>query len=194
VVYRLVWAVEAARLHLEHLQPSSDEPPGGTLALCLTYGVPSAKAALLMQGGIRSRPVATSAAAQIAEDFADFKQLKSWVRRFRTGRVSGPEWASAYERTEWARFLARFGHRDRRARKNRRIVLHAVWKSGVVPRYKSFVRVSREAGAIEAVITSVSSLPLGTTSWPAGNRSTHLLGRVRADVNSIRIVSWRRKK
>ena len=44
VVYRLVWAVEASRLHLQHLRGMGDSCPGGDLALCLTYGVPSVKA------------------------------------------------------------------------------------------------------------------------------------------------------
>lgn len=147
-----------------------------------------------MQGGIRSRPVAASAAAQIAQDFADFEQLKNWVRQLRAGQASGPVWTSEYDQAEWNRFLARFSHRDQRARKSRRIELLSVWNFGTAPKHKSFVRVSREPGASAAVVASVSSRPLGTTTWPPGLPGTHLLGRVRADRASIRAVSWRRKQ
>ena len=71
VVYRLVWAVEAARLHLEHLGTADGDPPGGTLALCLTYGVPNPSAALFMQAGMRSRPQAVRAIEKVGTAFAE---------------------------------------------------------------------------------------------------------------------------
>jgi hypothetical protein len=64
VVFRLVWAVEAARVQLHALSEAEGEAPGGKLALCLTFGAPSVEAALLMQGGLKSRVVAVGAISQ----------------------------------------------------------------------------------------------------------------------------------
>jgi hypothetical protein len=90
VVYRLVWAIEAARLHLLHLRGDDPEPPGGILAMCLTYGAPGVKASLLMQAGVRSRSVACEAAAMIEEDFTDYNGLARWVARLRSKEVGVP--------------------------------------------------------------------------------------------------------
>src|SRR5690606_29804253 len=57
VVYRLVWGVEAARLHLKYTGDIESEIPGSDLALLLTYGVPCKEAAVLMQAGLPSRTV-----------------------------------------------------------------------------------------------------------------------------------------
>lgn len=187
VVYRLVWAVEASRLHLQHLRDDSDELPGNVLALCLTYGVPSVKAALLMQGGIRTRSVATAAAAIIEEEITDFKQLKSWIRRLQKGLVTAPVWEIDDQLKEWNRFLARFGHRQNRPRSLKPMVLQATWHSDTPPKYMIPVRVTRVTGESSALILSVSSLPLGMTTLPARVSGDYFTGRVRSNRVSVRI-------
>ncbi|HUT57804.1 MAG TPA: hypothetical protein VNA25_08115, partial [Phycisphaerae bacterium] len=74
VVYRLVWGVEAARLHLHLAFNSATQIPGGILAMCLTYGVPNRSAALFMQAGLSSRTLACAAAARVEIPFADMAE------------------------------------------------------------------------------------------------------------------------
>ena len=186
VVYRLVWAVEASRLHLQHLRNTPDESPGNILALCLTYGVPSVKAALLMQGGIRSRSVATTAASMIKEEITDYRRLKSWVRRLRKGLADGPVWETEDETKEWYRFLARFDHRDSGQGSLKTFKLHAKWHNEPA-KHKATVRVSRVSGESLAIISSISSLPLGTTTLPTRVSENYFIGRVLSDKMTIRI-------
>jgi len=187
IVYRLVWAVEASRLHLQHLRNSSEEPPGNVLALCLTYGVPSVKAALLMQGGIRSRIVAVSASGQIAEEITDLKVLTAWVRRLRKGEVKAPGWTSDNQQKEWDRFIASFGHHHWQRRMQKSFVVKVSWHSGSPPKPKSVVRVTRTSGETAALVSSVSSLPLGTTTIPRRIQGNHFTGRVSSISGNVRV-------
>ncbi|MFO0826148.1 MAG: DEAD/DEAH box helicase [Gemmataceae bacterium] len=193
VVYRLVWGVESARLHLEHVQNSTDGPPGGLLALCLTYGVSSRKAAVLMQAGLRSRVIATAAAAAIGEEIPDYKHLQAWVRKLRKGMVQGPTWKSSDEENEWARFVSRFEHRQFGSKKLRNVILKATWTSEKHPDHKASVRVSRINGTNSAVISGVSSLPLGTAPLPKKVKGDYFLGRVLSDTSTVRIAARMRK-
>ena len=66
VVFRLVWGVEAARLHINQvIPPVPDIEEHPILALCLTYGVPNKRAAMFMQAGMNSRTLACKAAELI---------------------------------------------------------------------------------------------------------------------------------
>lgn len=188
IVYRLVWAVESTRLHIQHLHSVGTDCPGELLGLCLTYGVPNKKAALLMQCGVRSRRVAANAASKIKADLPDLKKLKVWVIQLRNGAQPALEWKSDVDQKEWDRFLAKFGHRDSRAKKVKIDTLRATWFSQSPPRTKSYVRVTRTAGDLDALITNVASLPIGTTTWPAKHKGTYLLGRVRKDGKTIRVT------
>jgi hypothetical protein len=187
IVYRLVWAIEATRLHLEHLRGESDKLPGADLALCLTYGVPSVKAALLMQGGIRSRSFATEAAEMIDEKIGDFKELKAWVRLLRKGEVQSPIWDTEEQKSEWRRFLSRFEHRDKRPRVPVSIKLRATWSGSFQPKTKQSVRVIRIGESFDAVITSISSLPIGKAILPRNLMGNYFTGRVLNNKRTIRI-------
>ena len=189
IVYRLVWAIEATRLHLQHVRTGSDESAGNLLALCLTYGVPCVKAALLMQGGIRSRAVATKAAVLIEEDIGDFKQLRSWIRKLRSRQVNGPSWETDPESKEWDMFLARFGHRDQRKSSPKRVLLHASWHNAKMPKQKTTVRVSRIENNASALISTISCLPLGTTTLPDEVQGKHFIGRVQSGGQTISILA-----
>lgn len=189
VVYRLVWGVEAARLHVDHIQNSAEDSPGGLLALCLTYGVSSRKAALFIQAGLRSRAVATTAAAAIEEDIPDHKRLQSWVRKLRQELVQAPKFTSIAEENEWSRFLSRFDHRQFNARRLKGVVLNATWDSEDHPEHKTSVRVSRIKGTNSAIISSISSLRLGAAVLPKKVKGDYFMGRVLPDSQTVRIAA-----
>jgi hypothetical protein len=190
VVYRLVWAVEASRLHLQHLKAGLGELPGNVLAMCLTYGVSSVRAGLLMQGGVRRRSVAVAAALVLGPEVVDFGGLRSWVRRLREGKVKGPTWGSADEQCEWDRFLARFDHRNHRRRRLKSVTLRVQWQRNEPPKANTPVRVSRSAGEAEALVSSISSLLLGEASLPDRVIGDYFTGRVRADRETVRISAF----
>jgi superfamily II DNA/RNA helicase len=190
IVYRLVWAVEASRLHLQHLMVGLGEPPGNVLAMCLTYGVSSEKAALLMQGGVRRRSVAVAAALVLGPEVTDFGSLRSWLRGLREGKVKQPMWGSADEQREWDGFLARFDHRNHRQRKSKSVTLRVWWQKPDPPKAKTPVRVSRSAGGTDALVSSVSSLLLGEASLPDRVIGNYFNGQVQADRETIRISAF----
>jgi hypothetical protein len=190
VVYRLVWAVEASRLHLQHLKAGLRELPGNVLAICLMYGVSSVKAGLLMQGGVRRRSVAVAAALVLGPEVRDFDGLLSWVRRLREGKVKGPKWDSPEEQCEWDRFLARFDHRNHRPRRLKSVTLRVQWMKVERPKAKTPVRVSRSAGETDALVSSISSLLLGEASLPGHVIGDYFTGRVREDRETVRISAF----
>lgn len=189
VVYRLVWGVEAARLHLEHVGDVEGDSPGGLLALCLTYGVASRKAAVLMQAGLRSRGLATAAANMIAEDIPDHKRLKGWVSKLSKGMVDGPSWATEQDDREWKRFLTRFEHRQFERKKQRAVKLRVQWHSEQHPDRKMPLRVSRVSGTDSAVVLSVSSLPLGATTLPTKVKGSYFTGRAQGSNGLVYITA-----
>ena len=106
VVYHLVWAVEAARLHVQCLTDDGDAAPGEMLAQCLTYGVPHRTAAVFMQGGLRSRVMATAILARLDRSIDDMDALREWVDDLRAGNIATITLADPSQETEWQHFLA----------------------------------------------------------------------------------------
>jgi hypothetical protein len=163
VVYRLVWGVEAARLHLQHLHEDEADPPGGTLALCLTYGVPNKASALLMQAGLRSRTLAVTAAANAGIDLSDMDTLRLWVDCLRDGTLPALEWSADDERAEWDVFLSRFDHRNIAKWRVITGTLPVKWHDKHLPSPGEHVRIERTTGRMGRV-ASVAGESLGTTA------------------------------
>ncbi|MHB1423671.1 MAG: DEAD/DEAH box helicase [Gemmataceae bacterium] len=187
VVYRLVWAVEAARLHLEHLGTADGDPPGGTLALCLTYGVPNLASALFMQAGMRSRPQAVRAVEKAGTAFATMRELRGWVRQLRRKEIEPVAWETDVEQAEWDHFLARFDHRYVTVWRDIEAVLPVEWAAEEPPKENTRVRVNRIPGSERAIVSDVSALPLGETTIPREIRSDFFFGLVRGDTTSIAV-------
>jgi hypothetical protein len=185
VVYRLVWAVEATRLHLQHSQ-SQENPPGAILALCLTYGVPSRTAAVLMQGGIRSRTLATQLASQIGMTLDDMSELRAWVDTIRSGIIDSPQLHTEAEQAEWEHFVARFEHQHIARWQEIDEILPVRWNHAG-PRPNTRVRIIREDGDPIAQVTDIRFAPLGELDVPRNIRSTHFFGIVDDDHDFLRV-------
>jgi len=130
----------------------------------------------------------------IEEEITDFKRLKSWIRQLRKSEVNGPTWETAEESKEWHRFLARFDHRDQRKRSPKTFKLHATWHKAEAPKHKAPVRVSRISDDGEAIILSISSLPLGTTTLPDRIKGTYFIGRVCLERTIVRVSAYLRSE
>ncbi len=187
IVYRLVWAVEAARLHLLHIQENEMqlEPPGSTLALCLTYGVPSHACALFMQAGLCSRTMATAVADKVGTPITDMKMLCDWVDMLRQKIILPIDWATDDERAEWSRFLRRFDHRDICEWRDIETMLPVQWLSNP-PKPKTRVRVTRLGDGPTARVSSVSFVPIGRTTIPDSIHCNHFTGKVTGNQCSIK--------
>jgi hypothetical protein len=190
VVYRLVWAVEAARLHLQHLVES--EALGNALSVCLTYGVPNMTAALLMQGGLRSRTLAVAAVQKMGVTLESMEMLGRWVAKLRKGMIPPIEWTYKDERAEWAHFLDGFDHRHIAAWRDVDVTLPVRWRRSEPPKHKTLVRVSRVADGYEADVYSVSLAKLGTTTIPKTIRCNHFVATVSDGGDTLRATFFGR--
>lgn len=189
IVYRLVWAVEAARLHLLHIQQSGIEIeiPGSILALCLTYGVPSLTSALFMQAGLSSRTMATQVTQKVGSPLTDMEALRTWVAGLRQKQIPPIEWTIADEKAEWKRFLKRFDHRDIKKWRDIKAVLFVEWYENP-PKPNTRVRVSRVGDTATADVTSVSYVHLGKASIPKDIRASFFTGLVTENQMSIDVT------
>ena len=187
IVYRLVWAVEAARLHLLHIQEDEIElePPGSTLALCLTYGVPSRSCALFIQTGLSSRTMATVVADKVGTPITDMEMLRTWVGMLRQKIIPPIAWSTDDEQAEWSRFLRRFDHRDIRQWRDIEATMPVQWLSNP-PKPKTRIRVTRTGDGPTARVSSVSFVPLGQTTIPDSIHLNHFTGRVAGNQRSIK--------
>jgi hypothetical protein len=188
VVYRLVWGVEAARLHIAQTRSAADDGERGSdLALCLTYGVPNRGAALFIQGGMNSRTLACKVAqgATGTSSLREFAELKEWVYSILRGEVPEPTWESADEKAEWERFLQKFDHREHGDWERQIFDLPVRWY-GMPIKAGSRVRVSCQRGERTASVLSVSLDPLGETVVP-DVATTHFFGIVREDQKSLEV-------
>lgn len=165
IVYRLVWGVEAARLHLAHIG-ESEEPAGAVLAACLTYGVPNPSSALLMQAGLRSRIFAIRAAEKAGVSFADMAALRRWIRGLHRGRIDPLRWETDDERREWDQFLERFDHRQLGKWRDIDVTLKVAWNEGAMPKAGIRVRVSRIGDSGRGAVSNVFFAALGETTIP----------------------------
>lgn len=165
VVYRLVWAVEAARVQLHALSEEDGDPPGGELALCLTFGTPNVEAALLIQSGLRSRVVATTAVALGHADFSDVEGMQEWLAGYLSGETEPIEWPEEGQATEWDEFLSSWRHPIDRpwAYSERRIEVE--WFDATQPGAGTIVRICNEEGG--TLICSPEFCPLGRVAGPA---------------------------
>lgn len=189
VVYRLVWAVEAARLHLQHLNEAEADPPGNILALCLTYGVPNQSCALFMQAGLRSRTLAVAAASQVGVSLSDMQMLRSWVDMIRDGTLREIVWPTAEQQAEWIQFLARFDHRDIAQWRDIKCFLPVRWLNADGPKPRTRIRIERLAqGRQQARVASVAGESLGTTTIPDDIDCDYFSGLVRDDQKTVAVA------
>jgi hypothetical protein len=185
VVFRLVWGVEAARLHLSQLSMSAAPESDGILALCLTYGVPNKRSGLFMQAGMSSRTLSCKCADFAGPVFHDLGGLKSWVFAVLQGDEPSPQWTEADDKAEWTRFLQRFDHRDYADWRLRQFVLPIKWNFQA-PKAGTRVRITFEDGDISATVLSVYLARLGSSIIPEGLKLTrHFFGIVRTDQQSV---------
>jgi hypothetical protein len=191
VVYRLVWAVEAARVHLQFLRESEGEPPGGGLAQCLTYGVPSQTCAIFMQAGLRSRTMATALIEKLGVAIPDMDMLRAWLDTMRAGIIDPVTWNTPEETEEWEHFLRRFEHRNITTWRDIAVDLRANW-SNRVPKDTVRVRIERNGDERDATIYSATLVELGTTEIPREISTHQFTGKVSNDGASISVSFYGR--
>ena len=107
LVYCLVWAMEAVRVHQSAIDDELDWPHAGRAAVALETGTPDYCAALLVQNGLASRIAAMKAIADCPASFSDIKGTRQWVR---SGCVSQHQadanWPTPETASLWRTFVS----------------------------------------------------------------------------------------
>jgi hypothetical protein len=107
LVYRLVWAVEAVRVHGVALGRPAAVIMSGAVSQVLTYGLPSADEHQLAGAGLPSRTMASKLASQFPDLFLQATTTKEVVKAL-SERIDTPFWDSDSQSQMWRAFAARW--------------------------------------------------------------------------------------
>ncbi len=185
VVFRLVWGVEAVRLHLQSTD-SLQDVSGEGLALCLTYGVPTLGASAFMQAGVRSRVFAQAVSARAGPSVTTQDDVRLWVFTITQGGSPAITWSTDAEESEWQNFLQRFGHRDYADWQVFQRSLPVAW-SGEAPQAGTRVRVIRDRDESVATVMTLMFEPIGQLRVPDDIESLHFFALVDGARSSVDI-------
>lgn len=107
IVYRMVWGVEAARIHGVARGIHGAAELLGTLALVLTYGLPTMVGIALARAGLVSREMIMRLLNKFPDIFEGEPDIRSWVERL-SERVDVAFWEKAVHADLWREFSNRW--------------------------------------------------------------------------------------
>jgi hypothetical protein len=176
VVFRLVWAAEAARVQAI----KTDHPRQGELgdgpAFVLTYGVPTIPAALLCQMGFASRVGAVWVTRQLTASFTDTDGLHEWLRE-NDAFLSDPDfWGSDDHHLMWTHAAAPSGGEYPQPWSHKSQDVSVKWNNSV-PQQGTLTRIIPGTGRT-VTVCGLDISPLGTAQLPFNPHGAALDGRV----------------
>ena len=176
IVFRLVWAAEAARVQAFATEHSRRDELGDGPAYALTYGVPSIPAALVCQMGFPSRVGAVWVVRQLDASFKDMEGLRNWMRE-NDALLDDPEfWESEDHHLLWTRAAAPSGVEYPQRWSHKAYSVPVKW-SNSAPKAESPMRVIPGVSH-SATICELDLTPLGTVQVPFDPHGAVLSGRV----------------
>ncbi len=186
IVYRLVWAVEAVRVHAEAKGLPGIEEHTGLLPLALTFGMPTRTSAFLAQSGFPMRGLALRLLARVPREFSDSNHLEGWTAEVERRVHDLP----APEQAVWDRFVA--SRRSPLARRwelaVRLVQVHWTVKSRPAPGAQ--VRIVHDSEG-NAAVYAADLTPLGVPAEHISlQASGNIRARVEADGNHIRVSAF----
>ncbi len=176
VVFKLVWAAEAARVQAI----ATDHPRKGELgdgpAFVLTYGVPIVPAALLCQIGFASRVGALWVARALEAVFTDNRGLNHWLSE-NDAILSDSDFWQSKDHFEMWRNVARPSQTERPQQWNRRQYDVQVKWTAEPPQQGDIVRIIPGVGR-SATFCAPDLSPLGTAELKFNPHDAALDGRM----------------
>jgi len=184
VVFRLVWAAEAARVQAIAMDNPRQGELGDGPAFVLTYGVPTIPAALLCQMGFASRTGAVWVSEQLAASFKDTEGLRDWLRE-NDGFLDDPDfWDSEDHFLMWTHAAAPSGAEYPKPWTHKLHEIAVKWR-GAAPAEESVTRIIPGSGRT-ATVCGPDLSPLGTAQLPFDPHGAVLKGRM-ASGGKVRI-------
>jgi hypothetical protein len=108
VVYRLVWASEAVRLHAVHTGAADAELLNGAVGTALTYGLPTVPGVVLAQAGLSSRTMIQRLVAEFPTGLAGIDDVPAWITAHRTTIEAPGYWPDEDTAALWHSFVSRW--------------------------------------------------------------------------------------
>ena len=177
IVFRLVWAAEAARVQAIATDHPRVNELGDGPAFVLTYGVPSIPAALLCQMGFASRAGAVWVSRQLSASFTDTEGLRDWLRENDAFLTDPDFWASKDHHLLWTQASAPTTVEYPRPWSHKIYTVSVDWKGAPPPAPESLVRIVA-GNARTATICGADLTPVGTAQLPFDPHGAALDGRV----------------
>ena len=166
VVYRLVWAAEAVRLHAVQTGVPDAELLDGTVAATLTYGLPTAPGIVLAQAGLSSRTMVQRLVAAFPTGLSGPDDIADWIAAHR-GVINAPGyWQDTETEALWQAFVGRWIDRAPGRWGDRRTEVGVEWRSP---------RQAPETGASVSLVHD----PVDNVTYVCAEDLTHL-GRLRS--------------
>lgn len=176
VVFRLVWAAEAARVQTMATNHARKGELGDGPAFALTYGVPTIPAALLCQMGFASRTGAVWITEHLSASFRETKGLRDWLRKY-SAFLDDPEfWESEDQYAMWSHASSPSGVEYPKAW-NRKVYEVTVKWSGTTPQPETVTRIIAGSGR-NATVCATDLSPLGTAQLPFDPHGAALNGKM----------------
>jgi hypothetical protein len=176
VVFRLVWAAEAARVQAIATDHARQSELGDGAAFVLTYGAPTIPAALLCQMGFASRTGAVWVTEQLTASFKDTDGLREWLRE-NDAFLDDPDfWESEDHYLMWTHAAAPSGAEYPKLWNHKVHEISVKW-SGPAPDKESVMRIIPGTGRT-ATICGPELSPLGTSQLPFDPHGASLNGRM----------------
>jgi hypothetical protein len=191
IVYRLVWAAEAVRLHALAVGAIGPAELSGAVALVLTHGVSTVPAALLVEAGLGSRGMAMAVTRAYGGRFVDQAGLDQWLQATVDRVVREAFWRSPDQRAQWDHFVARWVNRARSAWVRTDDSVGVSWDPFYVPTAGEVVRVidDPQNGVTDVCAADLSIIGVLRGRSAAVN-SGHVDATVAPDLGHVRIQRW----
>lgn len=164
IVFKLVWAAEAARAQAVTTGHARARELGDGPAFALTYGVPSIPAGLLCQTGLDSRVAALFATRTLVGTFTDADAMRAWLSEHDAQLTQRAFWESDDQYLLWQRSSRRAGTAYPRPWKRVRYDVSALWDMAP-PKSGTRVRLL-PAGGRNVTVCGLDLSPLGTATLP----------------------------
>jgi len=189
IVYRLVWAVEAVRVHA--LVRGKIEAGGiGIAGLALTYGASSIASCLLLDSGFPSRVMAARLLAAYPSTYTDRRGFRSWLQDVIRNLNPATLWQNEGARRLWSEYLSRWSSRNGGRWKHETKHAAVQWTSGPLEPGTQ-VRIVHDVRHAETRVYSPNFTFLGTLKEPLSELSRcHVTAFVSRNVNSVEIRSF----
>ena len=171
VVYRLVWAVEAVRLHAIQTGAPDAESLTGVVASVLTYGVCTRPGIVIAQAGLSSRAMVQRLVATFGGGPSAQEHVVAWIAETRSIVDTPGFWPDSETSALWATFVGRWTSRAPSQWREYRAELGVEWRdSARSPATDERVSLVHDYAEDQTFICAEDLTPLGQLSVPLSER------------------------